>query len=82
MEEEVCNAYEISEALSIREREVYDHLTHIQKTVAARGKKLELTPYRCMGCNFEFKKRTRLDRPGKCPSCKESHIAMATYWIR
>ncbi len=75
------NAIEISQELSIREREVYDHLVHIKQSLAAKGKKLEITPYQCSGCNYVFKKRTRLDRPGRCPVCKGGHIAMATYRI-
>ncbi len=76
------NAIEISQELSIREREVYDHLVHVQKTLTAQGKKLIVTPYKCVGCGYEFRKRTRLDRPGRCPVCKNGHIAMAMYRIR
>ncbi len=76
------NAIEISQDLSIREREVYDHLGHIKRTLAAKGQRLIITPYRCIGCGYVFRKRSRLDRPGRCPVCKEGHISMATYRVQ
>ncbi len=76
------NAIELSQELSIREKEVYDHLAHIKRSLSARGQQLMITPYACMRCGYVFRKRSRLDRPGRCPVCKEGHISMATYWIR
>ncbi len=75
------NAIELSQELSIREREVYDHLAHVKKTLTAQGMRLIISPYRCVGCGYEFRKRSRLDRPGRCPVCKEGHITMATYRV-
>lgn len=79
--EEEMNAREISQALSIMEREVYDHLQHIDRTLARQNKKLVLAPYRCLKCGYTFDNRKRWDRPGRCPVCKKTHISMAVFRI-
>lgn len=81
LSEEELNAREISQALSIMEREVYEHLGHIERTLARQGKKLVITPYQCLNCGYRFAGRQRWDRPGRCPKCREGHIAMASYRI-
>lgn len=82
LEEEELDALELSGLLSIREKEVYEHLPHIAKSLAASGRKLVISPYQCLVCGYSFGKRDRFDRPGRCPKCKEGHIRMATYAIR
>lgn len=81
LREEELDALGLSQLLSIREKEVYDHLPHIAKTLAAAGERLVVTPYRCLNCDFTFKERSRFNRPGRCPSCREGHIRMATYRV-
>ncbi|MBI5558817.1 MAG: transcriptional regulator [Deltaproteobacteria bacterium] len=76
------NALEISQALSIREKEVYEHLDHINRTLTAQGKRLLVRPYTCLGCGFSFADRHRFNRPGRCPRCKGGHIRMASYFIQ
>ena len=81
LSEEELNALEISQAVGIGEKEVPLHLEHIIRTLGAKGKKLLVSPYTCLGCGYQFKDRKRLQRPGRCPRCKGSHIRMATYRI-
>jgi hypothetical protein len=81
LSEEALNALEISQAVGIGEKEVPLHLEHIIRTLGKQGKKLLITPFTCLGCGYSFTDRKRLQRPGRCPSCKESHIKMATYTI-
>ncbi len=69
------SAREISAAVSISEREVYDHLEHIKKTVAKSSRRLVVTPAECRKCGFVFEKRARLKKPGKCPVCRGESIA-------
>jgi hypothetical protein len=78
---EDVNALEISQLLSIREKEVYEHLDHINRTLSSQGKKLLVRPYACLKCGFSFKDRHRFTRPGRCPRCKGGHIGMASYHI-
>ncbi|MFZ5765511.1 MAG: transcriptional regulator [Thermodesulfobacteriota bacterium] len=79
--EREMNAGEISREASIREREVYDHLQHIARSLAAAGAKMVVSPYACLTCGYLFSGRHRLSRPGRCPRCRNSHIRMATYRI-
>lgn len=82
LREEELDAMELSGLLSIREKEVYEHLPHIARTLASSGEKLIITPYGCLSCDYIFSDRPRFDRPGRCPRCKGGHIRMATYTIR
>jgi hypothetical protein len=75
-------ARELSQALGIREKEVFEHLPFVTRTVAARGRKLEALPFACMACGYVFRGRKRLDRPGRCPSCKSGHVEEPRYRVR
>ena len=81
LSDEELNGLEISQAVGISEKDVGFHLEHIIRSLAKQGRKLIVDPYRCLGCGYSFKDRKRLQRPGRCPSCKGSHIRMATFRI-
>ena len=72
---------DLSQAVSIPEKEVVGHLGHIERSVRNQGRKLVETPYRCLSCGFVFEERTRFTKPGRCPSCKNSHMQSARYHI-
>lgn len=72
---------EISQALSIREKEVILHLPHVAKSVAAKGMRFEVLPAYCENCDFTFANRQRLTRPGKCPQCRQSRIQGPWYKV-
>ncbi|MBW2485304.1 MAG: transcriptional regulator [Deltaproteobacteria bacterium] len=72
---------DLSQAVSIPEKEVMEHLGHIERSVRNQGKKLMKTPYKCLLCGFVFDNRIRFSKPGRCPSCKKSHIQTARYHI-
>jgi predicted Zn-ribbon and HTH transcriptional regulator len=74
------NSIELSQELSIQEREIFDHLEHVKRSLG--NTKLIISPYCCLDCDYLFRNRSRLDRPGRCPKCKGSHIRMASYSIR
>ena len=71
----------LSQATGIREKEVYEHLSHIARSVATLGKKLNIRPFRCLVCGYVFQDRKRFTRPGRCPRCKRSHIQDPTYRV-
>jgi predicted Zn-ribbon and HTH transcriptional regulator len=81
IEEKQMTARDLSKELKISEKEVYTHLSHIQKTIKPLKKKLLVEPFQCQVCDFIFKERKRLTRPGRCPECKQGHISPATYRI-
>jgi predicted Zn-ribbon and HTH transcriptional regulator len=75
------SAGEISREVRVSERDVYDHLEHIRKTVSKAGKQLIITPAECRKCGFVFTKRERLRKPGRCPLCRGESIQEALFSI-
>jgi predicted Zn-ribbon and HTH transcriptional regulator len=75
------DARELSHEVGIREKEVYDHLAHIARSLAVKGYKLGIQPARCLSCGFVFKDRQRFTRPGRCPRCKKSHLQSPGFYI-
>ena len=76
------SAKELSGHAGIPEKEVYDHLYHIQKSVRRGGEGLVVTPPECKKCGFVFNKREKLKKPGKCPICRAETIREAFFTIK
>jgi predicted Zn-ribbon and HTH transcriptional regulator len=76
------SARDISIAVRIREKDVYDHLGHIRRTVQPAGAVLAVTPAECRRCGYVFAKRDRLTPPGKCPVCRHSGISEPLFALR
>jgi transcriptional regulator len=74
-------AKEISQAVGVREKEVYEHLAHIARSKSLEGKFIHL-PSNCMNCGFVFKKRDRLTPPGKCFICRSEAITPPRFAVR
>jgi predicted Zn-ribbon and HTH transcriptional regulator len=72
---------DLSQMLGIKERDVYDHLSHIERSAAARGLKMTIIPPECLACGYVFKDRRRFTRPGRCPRCKQTRIQRPLYRI-
>lgn len=79
--EEGVGARELSQELCIPEREVYAHLEHIARSLAARGCRFEVIPARCLDCGFVFAGRKKLRPPGRCPECRGTHLQRQQYRI-
>jgi predicted Zn-ribbon and HTH transcriptional regulator len=75
-------ARDISINVGVREREIYDHLAHVQRSLERRGAALVVTPSECKKCGFVFTKRERLRKPGKCPACKGQSITEPLFSVR
>lgn len=82
IEVQSLSAKEISGTVRISEKEVYEHLKHIQKSISQKNRKIKITAPICKHCGFEFKKRERLKKPGKCPICKSETIKEASFFIQ
>jgi hypothetical protein len=76
------SAKELSAAVKISEKEVYGHLEHIRKSITPSGRHLVITPAECKKCGFQFAKRERLKKPGKCPVCKGESIYAPLFEIK
>jgi hypothetical protein len=75
------DARELSREVGIKEKEVYEHLTHISRSLEAKGRKLYIRPSECLKCGYVFKDRKRFTRPGRCPRCKKSHLQSPGFHI-
>ena len=81
LEAEEHDARELSQLLGIKEKEVYEHLVHIARSMKARNKRLSVLPFSCISCGFVFQERLRFTRPGRCPKCKDSRVEYPLYRI-
>lgn len=79
LEREALDLKEIAKLFGMREREVLDHLKHLEKS--SHSQHLIAEPAYCMACGFSFKKRTRLNTPGRCPICKSEQISPPRFKI-
>lgn len=82
----MMTAKDISRTVGIREKEVYEHLPHVMRTLehaGAGGVRLRFVvePPVCLECGFSFKKRDRLKTPGKCPICKSEEITETRFAV-
>ena len=65
LEENTLSARKISVDVRISERDVYEHLEHIQRSVLQNGDSFIVHPPECRKCGFVFRKRE--SEPGRCP---------------
>jgi len=77
----LATARQLSALVHIPEKEVASHLEHLQRTLRAAGRRLEVQPAECLDCGFSFAKRSRLTRPSACPSCRGSHIEPPAFQV-
>jgi len=69
-----ATARELSERVSIREKDVAEHLEHLERSLRVRGERLIVEPASCIACGYAFARRARLTRPGSCPQCASTRI--------
>ena len=68
------SAKELSSEIRLSEKEIYDHLEHVRKSMNKSARQLIVTPAECKKCGFVFSKRERLKKPGRCPVCRGEAI--------
>lgn len=82
LEGNTLSAREISAYASVSEKEVYEHLEHIRRTINKGEHNLVITPAVCKKCGFIFRKRDRLRKPGKCPVCRNGVIGDPLFSVK
>ena len=75
------SAKDISGIVGIPEKAVYDHIAHIRISLHKKGLRLKIIPAECKHCGFSFKKREKLQKPGKCPICRAEKISEPLFSI-
>ncbi len=81
LENNSLSAKDISVEAGISEKEIYEHLEHIQKTAGKSRFQFVVAPAICKKCGFVFRKRDRLKKPGKCPVCRSQLIKEPVFSI-
>lgn len=79
--EQEMDARDLSQQLGLKEKEVYEHLAHVQRSMAAAGGKFIVSPSRCLLCGYLFEHRRRLTRPSRCPQCRRSKLQSPAFRI-
>lgn len=78
-----CSSRQLADLLGMPEREIEHHLEHVVKTLARdRTRQFLLEPSACLDCGFEFRNRTKLRRPSRCPKCRSEAISAPRYGIQ
>ncbi len=72
---------DLSRRVGVREREVIDHLPHVERSVRHQGRELRVEPASCLACGFRFAERTRYTRPGACPQCRGRRISLPRFQV-
>lgn len=65
---------ELAMALEMRVKDIEDDLRHLQKSLRHGPRHFGIIPARCRHCGFVFH-RDKMDKPGKCPRCRETWIS-------
>lgn len=66
---------ELSQRARLPERDVAEHLPHLERSLRAHGERLVVEPSRCLACDFDFSRRARFAPPSRCPACKSERIS-------
>src|SRR4030042_1558895 len=82
LEGQTLSAKDISADIRISEKEVYEHLEHIQRTINKGEHDFIIIPAKCKKCGFLFRKRDKLKKPGKCPVCRSELIQEPFFSVR
>jgi predicted Zn-ribbon and HTH transcriptional regulator len=82
LEDKTLSAKDISADVRASEKEIYEHLEHIQRTINKSKHNFIVTPAVCKKCGFVFKKRDKLKKPGKCPVCRGELIQEPLFSVR
>jgi predicted Zn-ribbon and HTH transcriptional regulator len=82
LEGKTLSAKDISADVRISEKEIYEHLEHIQRTINKSEHNFIITPAECKKCGFIFRKRDRLKKPGKCPVCRGESIQEPLFSVK
>jgi hypothetical protein len=74
-------AREISARAGMREKDVAEHLEHLERSLRRDGRRLIVLPARCLACDFVFKSRSRFTTPGSCPECRSERVAAPAFRV-
>ncbi len=68
-------AHEISQRAGVSERDVAEHLRHLEHTFERGPERLRTLAPHCIACGFVFEARRKHARPSRCPHCKSERLS-------
>jgi predicted Zn-ribbon and HTH transcriptional regulator len=74
-------AHELSQRAGIPEREVAEHLRHIEHSLSHSQERLRISAPHCIPCGFVFEARRKHSRPSRCPRCKSERLSPPRFRI-
>lgn len=72
---------DLSQALSISEKEVISHLPHVKQSAKHKGYDFLIEPSKCLSCGFIFEHRERWAKPSRCPKCKAEKLTTPMFGL-
>jgi transcriptional regulator len=78
---EELTAHEVSQRAAVQEREVAEHLRHLELTLRQSGERLHTSAPQCISCGFSFDGREKHGRPSRCPRCKSERLSRPRFRI-
>ena len=81
LSEQALSALELSQRLSLPEKEIYPHLEHLARAPGP-GWRFEIKPAVCKHCGFTFAKRERLTTPSRCPLCRGQSLRRPRFQLK
>ncbi len=82
LEPEPCSLRDLSQAVSLREKDLIAHLEHVRRSARRNKERFVIKPASCRKCDYAFEERTRFTTPSRCPSCKHERIEPARFVLR
>jgi predicted Zn-ribbon and HTH transcriptional regulator len=80
LEKEQLSALDLSGEVGVKEKEIFEHLEHIARSLKPT-RRLVVEPAHCRSCDFQFRKRSRIRPPSRCPHCKSELIQRPRFSI-
>jgi transcriptional regulator len=72
---------DLSQALSISEKEVITHLPHVKQSAKHKGYYFVMKPSTCLKCGFIFEHREKWAKPSRCPKCKGEKLTTPMFGL-
>lgn len=79
---EELTAHQISQQAGVQEREVAEHLRHLEHTLGHSAEHLYVLAPECVACGFRFAEREKHSRPSRCPRCRSERLSPPRFSIR
>lgn len=78
---EELTAHELSQRAGVPEREVAEHLRHLEHTLTHGAERLHTLAPHCIPCGFVFEARHKHGRPSRCPRCKSERLSRPRFRV-